>query len=245
MLWGEAPLAWRGGAACAFHEWVNLGGFGCLGSGWVRVRVRVRAEGLGLGLVKRQPLTTATTTLLELQGKRRGGFPLSRRRRRKERRRTPKCQTKLAPFHPHTRPTMHLPVVGKLGPLSEEEKEFPPKSFSFAAAGWLKIYYWGVAKALQVHGLADNAQFIGSSAGSLASCGLVLGCDFDEIKEVSCKKVEECHGGFLPAFQLRTYVRSVLGEVSVVAEWLDVGKEAGSAGPCSCEQASRQAAGEN
>jgi hypothetical protein len=37
--------------------------------------------------------------------------------------------------------------------------------FSFACGGWLKYYLFGVAKAIADHGLAENARFIGSSAG--------------------------------------------------------------------------------
>jgi len=110
---------------------------------------------------------------------------------------------------------MRVPVVGTLGPVREKNKEFPPKSFSFSAAGWLKMYYWGVAKCLQVHGLAasQNVKFIGSSAGALAAAGLVVGSDFDQVKKVSLEKVDEVHGKFLPAFNLRAYVRDVLGDM--------------------------------
>lgn len=60
--------------------------------------------------------------------------------------------------------------------------------FSFAAGGWLKIYYFGVAKKLQEDGMVDGAKFMGSSAGSLVSAALALGLDFDKIKDfqVSC-----------------------------------------------------------
>jgi len=107
---------------------------------------------------------------------------------------------------------MRLPLIGTLGPVAEEKKEFPPKSFSFSAAGWLKMYYWGVAKCLQVHGLAasEDVQFIGSSAGALASAGLVVGSDFDKVKEASLDKVDKVHGQFFSAFRLREYVGDVL-----------------------------------
>jgi len=110
---------------------------------------------------------------------------------------------------------MRVPVVGTLGPVRDENKTFPPKSFSFSAAGWLKMYYWGVAKCLQVHGLAasENVKFSGSSAGSLAAAGLVVGSDFDKIKKVSLEKVDEVHGKFFPAFKLREYIRDVLRDM--------------------------------
>jgi len=107
---------------------------------------------------------------------------------------------------------MRLPVFGTLGPVTERKKEFPPRSFSFSAAGWMKMYYWGVAKCLQVHGLAvsDDVKFIGSSAGSLASIGLALGQDFDKIKDETLKIVDKVHGKVISAFNLRKYILDVL-----------------------------------
>jgi hypothetical protein len=48
--------------------------------------------------------------------------------------------------------------------------------FSFACGGWLKYYLFGVARAISDHGLAENARFIGSSAGTGAS---VVSCNGD------------------------------------------------------------------
>jgi len=50
-------------------------------------------------------------------------------------------------------------------------------------SGWLKIYHFGVAKALQEGQLVDRAKFVGSSAGSLICLALALGLDFDRIRE--------------------------------------------------------------
>eukprot|EP00948_MAST-09A_sp_MAST-9A-sp1_P003332 g3332.t1 len=103
------------------------------------------------------------------------------------------------------------------------EKMFPPQSFSFAAAGWLKIYYWGVAKCLQVHNLATkNVRFTGSSAGALAATGLVLGTDFDQVKEMALKCVDDCHGNVMPAFQLRQYLTKVMSAILKEGDHLKV-----------------------
>jgi len=102
-------------------------------------------------------------------------------------------------------------MLGTLGPMTEVEKEFPPKSFSFSPSGWLGVYYCGVAKCLQVHGLAGpDVKFIGSSGGSLVAVALVLGLDFDKLNEELLKLVDKVHGSFYPSFQMRKFVRDVL-----------------------------------
>ena len=57
-----------------------------------------------------------------------------------------------------------------------------PTVFTFAACGWLKIYYFGVAKGLQESGLAEDAVFTGSSAGALVAAALALNLDFDKVR---------------------------------------------------------------
>jgi predicted acylesterase/phospholipase RssA len=57
-------------------------------------------------------------------------------------------------------------------------------NYSFAAAGWLKQYYFGVAKCLQENGMHKNARFVGSSAGSLVAVCLALDVDFDELRVI-------------------------------------------------------------
>ncbi|KAJ0405052.1 hypothetical protein P43SY_001196 [Pythium insidiosum] len=49
-----------------------------------------------------------------------------------------------------------------------------PSSFSFACGGWLKMYLFGVAKALQEHDLDRDAEVIGCSAGALAAAAMAL-----------------------------------------------------------------------
>ncbi|POM76983.1 Patatin-like phosphoLipase [Phytophthora palmivora] len=56
-------------------------------------------------------------------------------------------------------------------------------SFSFACGGYLKMYLFGVAKALQQFELEKNARLIGCSAGALTATGLALNCNFDAIRD--------------------------------------------------------------
>ncbi|KAJ8546751.1 hypothetical protein ON010_g11484 [Phytophthora cinnamomi] len=56
-------------------------------------------------------------------------------------------------------------------------------TFSFACGGYLKMYMFGVAKALQEFELEKNAQLLGCSAGALAAAGLALHRDFDIIRD--------------------------------------------------------------
>ena len=48
---------------------------------------------------------------------------------------------------------------------------------------WLRIFLgqFGVAKALAEANVPDRCLMLGSSAGALAACGMVLGLDFDTI----------------------------------------------------------------
>jgi hypothetical protein len=62
-------------------------------------------------------------------------------------------------------------------------------SFSFACGGYLKMYMFGVAKALQEFELEQDARFLGCSAGALAAAGLALHRDFDAIRDYVLKKV--------------------------------------------------------
>mmetsp|Transcript_6365 Transcript_6365/g.16061 ORF Transcript_6365/g.16061 Transcript_6365/m.16061 type:complete len:465 (+) Transcript_6365:155-1549(+) len=82
--------------------------------------------------------------------------------------------------------------------------------YSFAACGWLKLYYFGVAKRLQEEGMLTDARFMGSSAGSLVSCALALELDFDKIAEFQKGCVKRTHGGIWGAFQLSTYIHEII-----------------------------------
>ena len=110
---------------------------------------------------------------------------------------------------PSEDPTRHFPST----PPSVSSLTFlhPPRAYSFAAAGWLKIYYFGVASFLQDHSLdKPPAKFVGSSAGSLVAAGLVLNVDFRAVRDFALRCVENTHGYFTPAFRLHEMVQSCL-----------------------------------
>ncbi|EKX51691.1 hypothetical protein GUITHDRAFT_134065 [Guillardia theta CCMP2712] len=85
--------------------------------------------------------------------------------------------------------------------------------FSFAACGWLKIYLFGVAKALQETGMANNAKFVGSSAGSLVGLALALDLDFEEIKEFQLNCVKRTHGSIRGALRLKAYLDEIMDQM--------------------------------
>ena len=111
---------------------------------------------------------------------------------------------------------LNIPILELLRSNSEEPMSPPPRRrdkdkrvYSFAACGWLKLYYFGVAKKLQEEGMVQDAKFMGSSAGSLVSAALALDLDFDKIREFQMSCVDRTHGTFLGAFKLRTYVHEI------------------------------------
>jgi hypothetical protein len=84
----------------------------------------------------------------------------------------------------------------------------PRLTFSFAAAGWLQTYHFGVAKALQDVGLVvEDVRFCGSSAGSLAAAALVTKCDMDQLREYAVACSIDCRSSLTNAFKIRKYVR--------------------------------------
>lgn len=86
-------------------------------------------------------------------------------------------------------------------------------SFSFAVAGWLMMYYYGVAKAIQEFGLDRGSKFAGSSAGALASVALVLGCDMDKLRLVSLEMCKNARSKFMNRFKLRDFLIKVLSDI--------------------------------
>lgn len=84
-------------------------------------------------------------------------------------------------------PIEHFITVGRkmceanASKMATMENHVDSTIFSFAACGWLKIYYFGVAKGLQESGWADDAVFTGSSSGSLVAAALALKLDFDKV----------------------------------------------------------------
>jgi hypothetical protein len=85
------------------------------------------------------------------------------------------------------------------------------ESFSFACGGWLKMYLFGVAKALQEVGADRDARMIGCSAGALAATALALRCDFDVIRDyVVNEVVPRAHGSLAGPFSVRQYLSDTL-----------------------------------
>ena len=111
-------------------------------------------------------------------------------------------------------PINGLPTDAKPRDDVTDEEELLPRplvhprlTFSFAAAGWLQTYHFGVGKALQDVGLdAADVRFCGSSAGSLAAAALVTRCDFDALRDYAVECSIECRSKFVKAFQIRRYV---------------------------------------
>uniref|UniRef100_H3H459 PNPLA domain-containing protein n=1 Tax=Phytophthora ramorum TaxID=164328 RepID=H3H459_PHYRM len=91
------------------------------------------------------------------------------------------------------------------------QEQFKDMSFSFACGGYLKMYLFGVAKALQEFELEKDARLIGCSAGALTATGLALHCDFDAIRDYVLNHVipgaHEWPAGF---FRARTFLLDTL-----------------------------------
>ena len=97
------------------------------------------------------------------------------------------------------------------------------RDYSFACAGWLKLYLFGVAKYLQEHDLIKNSRFIGSSAGALAATGLALDCDFEAIRDYVLESViPQAHGSIAGAFSVRQYLTDCLTEHGHLEEFAKV-----------------------
>ncbi len=95
--------------------------------------------------------------------------------------------------------------------MSHDKSKPDGLDYSFACGGWLKMYLFGVAKALQEFELTQNSRFIGCSAGALAATGLALGCDFDLIKQHVVEEImPEAHGDLSGAFKVRDYLKTTL-----------------------------------
>ncbi|KAG7394498.1 hypothetical protein PHYBOEH_005077 [Phytophthora boehmeriae] len=91
-------------------------------------------------------------------------------------------------------------------PASEKSLDF-----SFACGGWLKMYEFGVAKALQEFGLERNGRVIGCSAGALTATALALNCNFDKIRHhVLRNVVPKAHESLAGYFRVRPYLRDTL-----------------------------------
>lgn len=91
----------------------------------------------------------------------------------------------------------------------------PLTAMSFAASGWLKLYYFGVAAFLQDMGLDRDCDtvFIGSSAGALTAAGLVLGVDFRAVRDFALKCVDDTHGKIGKAFRLKSMITACMDKL--------------------------------
>eukprot|EP00960_Hanusia_phi_P054323 762619-Hanusia_phi.AAC.2 len=68
-------------------------------------------------------------------------------------------------------------------------------------------------RALQKTGLAENAKFVGSSAGSLVGLALALDLDFDQIKDFQLTCVERTHGSLQGALRLKEYLDEIMDQM--------------------------------
>lgn len=82
--------------------------------------------------------------------------------------------------------------------------------FSFAAAGWLKVFYYGVGKCFQKHLDLSKFRFGGASAGALVAAGLVLDVDFDSVADYTFQVTNECRASLSGPFRLREYLYECL-----------------------------------
>eukprot|EP00299_Pterocystis_sp_00344_P014038 c6943_g1_i1.p1 GENE.c6943_g1_i1~~c6943_g1_i1.p1 ORF type:complete len:391 (+),score=75.08 c6943_g1_i1:66-1175(+) len=100
-----------------------------------------------------------------------------------------------------------------------------PQAFSFSAAGWLKMYYFGVALAILEAELHKNAAFAGASAGSLVAAASILELDILSIRDFALTCVERCHGSVVEAFRCHKMVEEIfeasLTKTSNIIEKLD------------------------
>ncbi|CAI5718200.1 unnamed protein product [Peronospora destructor] len=93
----------------------------------------------------------------------------------------------------------------------QPSKPFKDVSFSFACGGYLKMYLFGVAKALQEFELEKDARLIGCSAGALAATGLALHCNFDAIRDfVLTDVIPKAHVFPAGYFRARTFLLNTL-----------------------------------
>jgi hypothetical protein len=112
----------------------------------------------------------------------------------------------------------------------------PPRTFSFAAAGWMQMYHFGVARAIQFCDLDTDpaTTFAGSSAGAMAAAALAVGADFDELREYSTGQCSvPCRRSLAGAFNLKKYVSDgvyIFATANFAAQ-IDAAREAGDDTP--------------
>jgi hypothetical protein len=85
----------------------------------------------------------------------------------------------------------------------------------FSASGWLMMYQFGVAGAMQDAGVHETGHFVGSSGGSLVAGCLALGVDIEFVRDFILKCCVHCRSSPLRnAFRLREYVLCCIQQVT-------------------------------
>lgn len=109
-------------------------------------------------------------------------------------------------------PQQGLPALdaGADGGLPSDSNAETQLRFSFAAAGWLKCFYFGVGKGLQELGLHRGARFAGASAGSLVSTALALDLDCEDIARCAVECSRRVYASPVKAMQLREFLSEVI-----------------------------------
>eukprot|EP01041_Mallomonas_annulata_P001849 gene1849-3592_t len=98
-----------------------------------------------------------------------------------------------------------------------------PDSVSFACGGWLYLYMFGVARALQTRGLDRKFRYAGCSAGALCSAGLALRGNFDNaIKYVKDDCIPSVYQSFWNLFSLAKYISTCLNNHCNLHKWKDL-----------------------
>lgn len=86
-------------------------------------------------------------------------------------------------------------------------------------------YLFGAAKALQQARVATRCRFIGSSAGALTACGLVLDSDFDKVMQLTVDKyARQCRSSFWGPFRIREYMIDCLKRTGNLHRFAELGQ---------------------
>lgn len=106
------------------------------------------------------------------------------------------------------------------GPHSNRADLHLPRS-----TGWLKAYYFGVARAIQALRLHEGkgVRFAGASAGSLVATALALDCDLDAVKTFAMACAAEVRSSLPKAFQLRGFLTRIIDQQLRPGAYQEVG----------------------
>jgi len=98
-------------------------------------------------------------------------------------------------------------------------------SMSFACGGWLYLYMFGVARALQSRNLDKKFRVAGCSAGALTGAGLLLGGNFDDaLVYVKDECIPEVYNSFCLCglFNLRKYISKCIRTYGNLDKWQEL-----------------------